>query len=665
MFKTTPRSTLMGGDLIRKSAIRVYIDEEGNIRHFDDSILAEHENAYEHEDFFSGEKSRVDRAPFGKQEDGHFHAIDALLEHIMRLVAKNGFSPEQFSREDAIRTINTMIYNHNLMRRQSEGEDTINQVPHFGSPSWRKLVFGGWAGEPKEGEILNHRAHPRHGMETIVDVNGNEINVPRMITATLKKDNVRHDYADRGQYVDAGYLPIYDVVGDVMPFMNEYFKQQMGLGPNDIGPLHDPNGIFMRDFTQPAIKPSAMSSGQVFGIRTKDYNELLRTGRLPNEYAERHDMYSGQQYQPAESYEPAHNVSHGGVHYPAGMLLPSGKSRPEEKRSRANEIRAFLNQVIQQGGENGKVAAELLLADRSYANRPENKDRKPMLDVAHSAPALTHFFGGGGSKASSTGKAGFGSKEKRDRATGRVRSEPTYLSRVAADLGVSGQSINNVHSGIQVNLGGHAVGKQTRNIIHNLHALHAAHTNELHAQGVEDAAAQAAEKIRSHGYNELNPNEKEMADYVRRITDLYAGHHGLANPIQGRTEEQRYDTSQLYNAMTPESAALQDMTVQRAGAGNIETSFDTYVPDINQIQKSFETLQISSATKDAEVMKHVKKGYSINSYNDIRSFAASVGLTTQDVQGIVSTKGDWDVLAKQWNVSPLIVKATKVTFGGV
>ena len=32
-------------------------------------------------------------------------------------------------------------------------------------------------------------------------------------------------------------------------------------------------------------------------------------------------------------------------------------------------------------------------------------------------------------------------------------------------------------------------------------------------------------------------------------------------------------------------------------------------------------------------MKYVKKGYSLNSYNDIRSFATSVGLTTQDVQG--------------------------------
>ena len=72
-----------------------------------------------------------------------------------------------------------------------------------------------------------------------------------------------------------------------------------------------------------------------------------------------------------------------------------------------------------------------------------------------------------------------------------------------------------------------------------------------------------------------------------------------------------------------------------------------------------------SAIKDDRVMKHVKKGYSINSYNDIRSFSMSVGITTQDVHGIMATQGDWNVVAKQWNVSPTIVKATKVTFGGV
>ena len=90
MFKTTPRSVLLGGDLLRKSAMRVYIDDEGNLQHFDDTILDEHFGAYEHTD-----GSRIDRAPFGRQEDGNSHMIDAMLEHMLRLAAKNGFAADQ------------------------------------------------------------------------------------------------------------------------------------------------------------------------------------------------------------------------------------------------------------------------------------------------------------------------------------------------------------------------------------------------------------------------------------------------------------------------------------------------------------------------------------------------------------------------------------------
>jgi hypothetical protein len=69
--------------------------------------------------------------------------------------------------------------------------------------------------------------------------------------------------------------------------------------------------------------------------------------------------------------------------------------------------------------------------------------------------------------------------------------------------------------------------------------------------------------------------------------------------------------------------------------------------------------------KDKMVMKHVLSNHVSNSIHDIRSFSMSIGITPSDVHGILATQGDWNVVAKQWNVSPLIVKATKVTFGGM
>lgn len=668
MFKTTPRSVLMGGNLIRKSATRVYIDEDGNIQHFDDTILDEHIDAYGHTDSYTGEESRIDRAPFGRQEDGNSHMIDAMLEHMLRLAAKNGFDADQMItdnegrsstvRDAAIRGINAMIYAHNNDRRN----DRANHLPHFGDYSWRKIVAGPWFGEPKEGQILTHAAKNADSRKIYNSVTGQEEDTPHMITVTLKKDNVRHEYADQGQYIDAGYNPIYDYVERGLLALDQIYKQGLGLGPNEIGPFHDPGANFMRDFTQPSVKPSAMSGGRVHGIQTKDFDELLRTNRLGNEYAERAEMYGGTPYLPTEANAPVHNVTHGGVHYPIEFHVPEAKTGAgavgTRKFNRGNQIRQFLQSVVQAGGDDALIARQILQEDATLPPTKEEREKHvPLISKLSHSPSMTHFFGGGGSKASSKGQSGYDFKE-----TSRGRKIST-LSRIADELGIDRAMINQVHPAIKVDLSGHTVGKASPKVIKNIHVLHAALTNQKAAQGSQNPAEEAAEEIRRHGSDQYSAEQLRLADMSSQIADMYARSRGLENPIQGATQAPDYDTSRLYNTTTPASGAL--IGYDRQGPTDIQTSFDAYVPDISQIQKSFETLQMTSAIRNQEVMKHVKKGYSLNSYNDIRSFATSVGLTSQDVQGIVSTKGDWDAIAKQWGVPSTIVKATKVTFGGV
>ena len=66
--------------------------------------------------------------------------------------------------------------------------------------------------------------------------------------------------------------------------------------------------------------------GRVHGIRSNDFDELLRTNRLGNEYAERAEMYGGTPYLPTETNVPAHNVTHGGIHYPIEFHVPETKT---------------------------------------------------------------------------------------------------------------------------------------------------------------------------------------------------------------------------------------------------------------------------------------------------------------------------------------------------
>ena len=663
MFKTTPRSVLLGGDLILKSVMRVYVDEEGRAHHYDDTLLAEHQGAYEHED-----GSPIDRAPTGRQEDGHFHMIDAMLQHIMRLAAKNGFG-DSFGRQHGIGVINSMILNHNLDRIRKEGKDTPNQLPPFGDPSWRIITAGDWFGEPKEGDpLLPHRT--QGGDPHQIDTWDNEtktagkMTVPRLVTVNLKKGHVtRHASADQGQYIDSTYNPFYAFVRPVMEHMDGIFREQLGLGPDQPGPLFDEkgDGSHMEDYEKPSVPLVATSSGQVINATAAELDHINETGRLSPDSAKRHEMHSDRMYQPAQGFEPQHRTSHGGVHYPTEMLLPNKRTgAPNVKSDRSPSIVKLLQDVV------ASKAGHMSPDDLQTANIILEKDKAERLEGRghirrlQGAPALTHLFrGAGDSRAASLGKSGFDDKIDKD---GNYVG-PSFLTRVAEKLGSSKQRALSLRPSIETKVPeGHRIGTEAVKLIRNMHALHAAVTNDMGG----DAAA-AAEAIKNHGIESLTPEQLSDVNDVRAITYLHSKYHQFENPIQGVTELQQNDATPLGGLNTPASPALERVSYPRYDPNPplLQTSFDTYVPDINQIQKSFETLQVMSAMKDDSVMKYVKKGYSINSHNDIRSFSMAVGITTSDIQGIMATKGDWDIVAKQWNLSPTIVKATKVTFGGV
>jgi len=554
------------------------------------------------------------------------------------MAAKNDFSPEQFTREHGIQAINTMVDQHNRNRHEKD------ILPHFNDPSWRRLTASDWVGKREEGQLFSNRAHPRHGTDNFYDFRNEPKALGRLITVNKKKDDVslrEHPQSDTGQYIDSANQPLFREVRDFMGIMNDYFMGQGFVNAEGAGPFQD-HAEHLMDFRDPSVRLEPLSTGRVHAIHKKDLREVLN-GRLPDEHAQRVDMYSDAPYQPSEAAAPVHSTSHGGVHYPAEMLVPDSRSgAPGGARTQA--ILNFLQQAAS--------AEHLTEEDRAEAaallQRPE------LISQLQKAPAMTHLFGGDGSKAATKGKQGFGIREN---------GKPTYLKRVADDLKVPQPIIDQMWDAIDVQVPhGHVAGKQTPKAIRNLHALHAALTNQM--GGNHEGAAEA---IRNHGMDRLSLEQQVIAGNVSTIADIYSKVHSLENPIQGITEYQGADTSHLYGNVTPESPPLEGMSVPREPypVPPVLTSDIPYIPDINQIQKSFESLQILSAMKDGEVMKYVKKHHSIKSYNDVRSFAMSTGLTTSDVHGIMATKGDWNVVAKQWNMSPLIVKATKVTFGGV
>ena len=653
MFKVTPRSSLFGSNLIRKSITRLFVDKDGNLSHFNDNILQEHlddddENVHD----YYGDKKYVHRAPTGKQQDGHYHMIDALYQQLLKLIQRNGFGIEELNQalggqvgNDLVRSIiNAYIRDHNKDMIRREGNDTGKLLPDSLHPDWRKIVPGSWVSEEdayKDDNVYSsHADKDKHGTSQVRNYQTDGINeTGKLITVSTKKDHVVDPNSDTTQYIDGAFVPFHRQVEPVTKLYNNWLKEQLGLPVDAKGPLDDDDGL-LQDYERLVLPLSAISSGQVHGIKSKDYDEINRTGRLSPEYEQRTNMYGDTRYQPPPQVKPIHSLGIGGVHYPSEMFISdkrTGRPRTEGGHDRIAAVKQFLQNI-----------ANPDLALPSHMSAEDRRTAKALLgqnlDQLARSPAISHLFGGGTSKATGKGKRGFGVDED---------NQPTYLTRVANDLKLDPNRVKTLRDAIRVNYPeSYKSGKQSKDIVHNLHALNAGLVNNLIRQGDPNPGLTAQNMIRSHGMDRLTPEQQTIAGFGHAIVDLHSKFHQASLPIATETQYAGFDPTSL-QGVTPESPALQQLMVERPPEQMVAKS----------ILKSFEDLQMKSARNDKSIMKYVQSNLSINSINDVRKYSVDNNLTTSDVYAIVSTQGDWNAVSKQWDIPIDVVKGIKLTFG--
>ena len=145
-------------------------------------------------------------------------------------------------------------------------------------------------------------------------------------------------------------------------------------------------------------------------------------------------------------------------------------------------------------------------------------------------------------------------------------------------------------------------------------------------------------------------------------------------PIAGLTPEELRQYQQMQGSDISEFRARREVAAAQPG----QAFFDINQPDpmlvyrserdirraIDDIQKTMEKIQLQEAAVDSTIKKHLPQS-PLNSSLDIGLFAKSINLTSHDVWAIHSSKGDWDQLAQDWNVSDTIVKAIKVAMGAI
>jgi hypothetical protein len=86
---------------------------------------------------------------------------------------------------------------------------------------------------------------------------------------------------------------------------------------------------------------------------------------------------------------------------------------------------------------------------------------------------------------------------------------------------------------------------------------------------------------------------------------------------------------------------------------------------VAEITEAMEHIQLEDAKRDDSILKMVPHNpIQLNSIQSVGLFAKDLGITSMDVHGLLHSRGDWHRIAKEWSVSPQVVKVVKVTFSG-
>tara|TARA_Y100001951_G_scaffold33810_1_gene26675 strand:- start:19863 stop:22064 length:2202 start_codon:yes stop_codon:yes gene_type:complete len=114
----------------------------------------------------------------------------------------------------------------------------------------------------------------------------------------------------------------------------------------------------------------------------------------------------------------------------------------------------------------------------------------------------------------------------------------------------------------------------------------------------------------------------------------------------------------------------QEQRFQQTLSDPYQQTLDQYLrgdtaPVEDRLIKAMENLQYKDAANDDDVRKHLPSTrLSASSEDDLSFMAERMSITKHDVRAIIFSKGDWHRVAKTFNMSPVIVKAVKVAFGG-
>jgi len=588
-----------------------------------------------------------------------FHPMDYMIYDLSRMFSELMGAPkeaaEKFVREHII---SPAIDDHNASHLDAHGNPT-HVVPHIDSVEWRMNHVGGTF--DKRG-ISEDRAN--RGSTPSPEGFANPL-----LNYSLNMGNVDHPHADRGVFIDGGINPIhYEMAQRVKKAIGYIESPEMMelLGQNDprLKAMHDKARVKLdktlkdRYLAHSNIPLRDLTFGHVVGNKANRGRTRGRpdgSGYRTNIAAEDHPLRDMHPLQLAE-------------------LAPHGLYDTATYRQGTPVVTA--ESIMQEAAQHGVTVS------------PEE------AEILSRQPKSGFIFGGN-------------KKQIRETST-----PMRILQNIANDLGVDMDSNEYKDMAESIHTKGTRGGGRIKASRH-LAAIPAHYAKLLEQQGVpaDEALQRAITEFKEHEYvhgrHERNPKAREIAERIHRemreargIPELAEGALGyspLGDDFRHNQAHGQLETvvPRHHEGFISDEGAHPNVNVERERQANRQGEMPVPTPapmgeappmdnmppqlpqgqmtldqfptkaHVAEITEAMEHIQLEDAKRDDSILKMVPHNpIQLNSIQSVGLFAKDLGITSMDVHGLLHSRGDWHRIAKEWSVSPQVVKVVKVTFSG-
>ena len=572
------------------------------------------------------------------QRPNGFHPMDYMIYDLAKKI-RNTLGVPQSIAEEYIKqkVIQPAIDAFNAAHLGEHGDDAMHLLPNVDSVEWRRTTAG---------EYDRHSSGSRRmtrGSGTSPDGLENPL-----INYAINMGNVAHPNADSGVFIDSGINPIHR---EMRPLVNEHVTQML------LSKLQDP--AVLQQYPQ-----LSTPEHQQF---VKDQLHALEDLRVDNRSYLNHSEIPLKQLTMGGIIQDKSTA--GNRLYRKNAPLSVEDYHPLQVVDRAPD--AFFGMKV--GKPQGNLTAEMLterLAE--YGIKPNAKEADQLFRMPFVRMALSG-----------------------DRRKNNVHGN--ILNKIAGELGLDPKRVKAYMQSIGTKKDGHT---QTR----GFRAIPAALTEKLmNEEGLseQEASAKANQMFSEHGYQHQNHIHDDDAIRLGRsvmaeIRDkrgmsaidnesihynaigdehLMTGHTTVPHETaEGHIHDNKAPSTTVEQQSIQETAAPPPAMAEAPPMGNMppqlpqgQMTLDQFPTKahVAEITEAMEHIQLEDAKRDDSILKMVPHNpIQLNSIQSVGLFAKDLGITSMDVHGLLHSRGDWHRIAKEWSVSPQVVKVVKVTFSG-